>query len=53
MRIRLDGTRAEIVDALFRLRLNFTVSDVSRVYPDRARPRHWRIYVNTLPKEGR
>lgn len=53
MRIRLDGTRAEIVDALSRLRLNFTVSDVSRVYPDRARPRHWRIYVNTLPREGR
>ncbi|MEU8252253.1 DUF3970 family protein [Nonomuraea sp. NPDC048916] len=53
MRIRLDGTRAEIVDALFRLRTNFTVSGVSRVYPDRGRPHHWRIYVNTLPKQRR
>ncbi|MFE3455254.1 hypothetical protein ACFXJ8_40695 [Nonomuraea sp. NPDC059194] len=53
MRIRLDGTRAEIIDAFFRLRLNFTVSGVSRAYPDRAKPRHWRVYVNTTPREGR
>ncbi|MFI6599125.1 DUF3970 family protein [Nonomuraea sp. NPDC050536] len=53
MRIRLDGTRAEIVDALFRLRLNFTVSGVSRAYPDRGKPRHWRIYVDTTPSERR
>ncbi|GAA3127319.1 hypothetical protein [Nonomuraea salmonea] len=38
MRIRIDGTRAEIVDALFRLRLHFAVIGVSRAYPDRARP---------------
>ncbi|GAA5073530.1 hypothetical protein HNP84_008521 [Thermocatellispora tengchongensis] len=53
MRIRLDGTRAEIVDALYRLRLAFTVSDVSRVYPDRAKPRHWRIYLTTEPRDRR
>ncbi|MEV4835905.1 hypothetical protein AB0K05_15370 [Nonomuraea sp. NPDC049486] len=53
MRIRLDGTRVELTDALFRLRLNFTVADVSRAYPDRARPRHWRIYLTTQPREGR
>jgi hypothetical protein len=53
MRIRLDGTRAEITDALFRLRLNFTVSDVSRAYPDRTHPHHWRIYVTTTPRERR
>ncbi|MEV4066287.1 DUF3970 family protein [Nonomuraea dietziae] len=53
MRIRLDGTRAEIVDALFHLRLNFTVAGVSRAYPDRARPQHWRVYLNTTPRERR
>ncbi|WP_113705347.1 DUF3970 family protein [Nonomuraea lactucae] len=51
MRIRLDGTRAELVDALYRLRLNFTVSGVSRAYADRTKPRHWRIYVTTHPRE--
>ncbi|MGI5286566.1 hypothetical protein ACQEVF_24955 [Nonomuraea polychroma] len=53
MRIRLDGTRAEVIDALFRLRLNFTVTDVSRLYPDRAKPSHWRIYLTTTPRQRR
>ncbi|MGV9379999.1 DUF3970 family protein [Nonomuraea sp. NPDC003707] len=53
MRIRLDGTRPELVDALFRLRQTFTVSNVSRAYPDRARPHHWRIFITTAPKERR
>ncbi|GGO77975.1 hypothetical protein [Nonomuraea cavernae] len=53
MRIRIDGTRAEIVDALFRLRLHFTVYAVSRAYPDRAHPHHWRIYLTTRPRENR
>ncbi|MGW2152263.1 hypothetical protein [Nonomuraea sp. NPDC001699] len=47
MRIRIDGTRAEIVDALFRLRLHFTVIGVSRAYPNRTHPHHWRIYLTT------
>ncbi|MEV5552399.1 hypothetical protein AB0L44_01980 [Nonomuraea wenchangensis] len=47
MRIRIDGTRAEIVDALFRLRLHFIVIGVSRAYPDRARPHHWCVYLTT------
>ncbi|GAA3695399.1 hypothetical protein GCM10022224_071330 [Nonomuraea antimicrobica] len=51
MRIRIDGTRAEIVDALFRLRLHFTVCGVSRAYPDRAHPRQWRVYLTTRPRE--
>ncbi|MCK2213331.1 hypothetical protein MF672_005920 [Actinomadura sp. ATCC 31491] len=53
MRIRLDGTRAEVIDALFRLRLHFIVTDVSRLYPDRGRPSHWRIYLTTTPRERR
>ena len=51
MRIRIDGTRAEIVDALFRLRLHFTVYAVSRAYPDRARPHHWRVYLTTRARK--
>ncbi len=53
MRIRLDGTRAEIADALFRFRQIFTVSGISRAYPDRARPHHWRVFVTTTPRERR
>ncbi|MDX3101609.1 DUF3970 family protein [Nonomuraea angiospora] len=51
MRIRIDGTRAEIVDALIRLRLHFTVCGVSRAYHDRAHPHHWRVYLTTRPRE--
>ncbi|MEO3790394.1 hypothetical protein ABGB14_09280 [Nonomuraea sp. B10E15] len=51
MRIRIDGTRAEIVDALFRLRLHFTVIGVSRAYPDRAHPHHWRVYFTTTARD--
>ncbi|MEU4571448.1 DUF3970 family protein [Nonomuraea sp. NPDC023979] len=51
MRVRIDGTRAEIVDALFRLRLHFTVYAVSRAYPDRTHPHHWRIYLTTRTRE--
>ncbi|SEG67689.1 hypothetical protein SAMN05444920_103895 [Nonomuraea solani] len=51
MRIRLDGTRAEIVDALFRLRQYFTVIGASRLYPDRGKPHHWRIYLTTTARE--
>ncbi|GAA3569667.1 hypothetical protein GCM10022419_058210 [Nonomuraea rosea] len=51
MRIRLDGTRAEIVDALFRLRQHFTVTGASRVYPDRGQAHHWRIYLTTTARE--
>lgn len=53
MRIRIDGTRAEIIDALFRLRMHFTVIAASRLYPDRAKPSHWRIYLTTTPRRGR
>ncbi|MEV4104159.1 hypothetical protein AB0J42_28255 [Nonomuraea sp. NPDC049649] len=51
MRIRIEGTRAEIIDALFRLRQHFTLYAVSRLYPDRAHPHHWRIYLTTGPHE--
>lgn len=51
MKIRLDGTHAEITYSMFRLREIFTVTSVSRAYPDRARPRQYRVFVNIVPRE--
>ncbi len=51
MRIRLDGTHAEITYSMFRLREVFTVTSTTRAYPDRARPRSYRVYVNIIPRE--
>lgn len=47
MRIRLHGTRPELVDALTRLRQVFPVASVSRAYPDRSHARRYRVYVDT------
>ncbi|GGK62770.1 hypothetical protein Ppa06_20930 [Planomonospora parontospora subsp. parontospora] len=51
MRIRLDGTHAEITYSMFRLREIFTVTSVSRAHPDRTRPRNYRVFVNIIPRE--
>ncbi|GAA2846668.1 hypothetical protein GCM10010517_03420 [Streptosporangium fragile] len=51
MRIRLDGTHAEITYSMFRLREIFTVTSVSRAFPDRARPRTYRVFVDIIPRE--
>lgn len=53
MRIRLEGTRTEVIDALLHLRLHFTVIAASRLYPARAEPCYWRIYLTTTPRERR
>ncbi|GAA4092288.1 hypothetical protein [Nonomuraea soli] len=51
MKIRLDGTHAEITYGMFRIREIFTVTSVSRAYPDRSRPRHYRVFVNIIPRQ--
>ena len=39
-----------IIDALLRLRLQASPSTpISRAYPDRARPHHWRVYLTHPP----
>ncbi|MDP9865586.1 MULTISPECIES: hypothetical protein [Streptosporangium] len=53
MRIRLDGTHAEITYSMFRLREIFTVTSVSRAFPDRVRPRNYRVFVDIIPREIR
>ncbi|GII52848.1 hypothetical protein Pth03_12370 [Planotetraspora thailandica] len=51
MKIRIDGNRAEITLGMIRLREIFTVTSMSRAYPDRARRRQYRVYVNLIPRE--
>ncbi|WP_187414998.1 hypothetical protein [Nonomuraea sp. PA05] len=53
MRIRLEGNRAELTLGLIHLRQNFTVTSMSRAFPARNRPRHYRIYLKITPRESR
>ncbi|MEV3985632.1 hypothetical protein [Nonomuraea sp. NPDC049758] len=53
MRIRLEGNRAEITPGLIHLREVFTVTAMSRAYPDRAHPRKYRVYVRIVPRDNR
>ncbi|WP_219460022.1 hypothetical protein [Nonomuraea rhizosphaerae] len=53
MRIRLEGNRAEITLGLIHLREVFTVTAVSRAFPDRAHPRRYRVYVRIDPRDNR
>ncbi|HEX4813141.1 MAG TPA: hypothetical protein VFV66_10370 [Nonomuraea sp.] len=53
MRIRLEGNRAEITLGLTHLREIFTVTAMSRAYPDRAHPRRYRVYARIVPRDNR
>lgn len=49
MRIRLEGNRAELTLGMIHLRQIFTVTSMSRAFPDRSRPRNYRPYVTITP----
>ncbi|MFG2078680.1 hypothetical protein [Nonomuraea maritima] len=51
MRIRLEGNRAEITLGLIHLREVFTVTAMSRAFPNRAHPRNYRVYVRVIPRD--
>ncbi|MEU0565171.1 hypothetical protein ABZ297_07235 [Nonomuraea sp. NPDC005983] len=51
MRIRLEGNRAELTLGLIHLREVFTVTAMSRAYPDRNHPRKYRVYVHIIPRK--
>ncbi|MEU7741193.1 hypothetical protein [Nonomuraea sp. NPDC049158] len=51
MRIRLEGNRAEITLGMIHLREMFTVTAMSRAYPDRSRPHTYRVYVRIIPRK--
>ncbi|MEU7863846.1 hypothetical protein [Nonomuraea sp. NPDC049141] len=53
MRIRLEGNRAELTLGMIHLRQIFTVTAMSQAFPDRARPRNYRLYVTITPRKGR
>ncbi|MER7362871.1 hypothetical protein ACI2LC_26415 [Nonomuraea wenchangensis] len=53
MRIRLEGNRAEITLGLIHLREVFTVTAMSRAFPNRAHPRKYRVYVRVVPRDNR
>ncbi|MEW9554076.1 hypothetical protein [Nonomuraea sp. NPDC050783] len=53
MRIRLEGNRAEITLGMIHLRRLFTITSMSRAFPDRHHPRHYRIYLKITPRRSR
>jgi hypothetical protein len=53
MHIRLEGNRAELTLGLTHLREVFDVTAMSRAYPDRTRPRTYRMYVTITPRKSR
>ncbi|MEV0312300.1 hypothetical protein [Nonomuraea fuscirosea] len=52
MRVRLEGSRAELTLGMIHLRQHFTVSSMSRAFPARNRARYYRIYLTITPRES-
>ncbi|MEO3875321.1 hypothetical protein ABGB18_41610 [Nonomuraea sp. B12E4] len=51
MRIRLEGSRAELTLGLIHLREAFAITSMSRAYPDRSHPGRYRLFLRISPKE--
>jgi hypothetical protein len=51
MRIRLEGNRAELALGMIHLRQHFAVTSMSRAFPARNRPRHYRLYITLTPRK--
>ncbi|MGA4993831.1 hypothetical protein [Nonomuraea bangladeshensis] len=51
MRIRLEGSRAELALGMIHIRQLFTVTAMSRAYPARHRSRHYRLYLTISPRK--
>lgn len=51
MRIRIDGTEAEIAYTIARLRQILPIGQISPLVPDHNRPYTWRVFFNTAPKQ--
>ncbi|MGW0071371.1 hypothetical protein ACWDUI_28340 [Streptosporangium sandarakinum] len=50
MRIRIDGTYAEVAYAANKIRTILPVGSISSVRPRFKRPYIWRVFINTAPK---
>ncbi|WP_157521631.1 MULTISPECIES: hypothetical protein [Herbidospora] len=53
MRIRLEGSHAEITYVVIRLRQIFTVMSVTRPRPNRKRRGHYRSDLTLIPRKVR
>ncbi|MFJ2030552.1 hypothetical protein [Streptosporangium sp. NPDC087985] len=55
MRIRLDGTYAELAYTVNKIRTILPVGSISPIRPRRRRPYAWRVFIDTAPDrdEGR
>jgi hypothetical protein len=52
MRIRIDGTYAELAYTIHKLRTILPVGSISPILPRCKRPHRWRVFINTAPKRG-
>lgn len=50
MRIRIDGTDAEIAYAVNKIRTILPIGSVSPIVRRRRRAYTWRVFINTAPK---
>lgn len=50
MRIRIDGTYAELAHAINKIRAILPVGQISLILPLHERPHTWRVFLNTAPK---
>jgi hypothetical protein len=50
MKIRIDGTYAELAYALNKIRTILPVGSISPIFLLHERPHTWRVFVNTAPK---
>ena len=50
MRIRIDGTYAELVHAANTIRKVLPIGSVSPILPLHERPYTWRVFLNTAPQ---
>jgi hypothetical protein len=50
MRIRIDGTYAELVHAANTIRKVLPIGSVSPIFPLHERPHTWRVFLNTAPR---
>ncbi|WP_160330496.1 hypothetical protein [Sphaerimonospora mesophila] len=53
MRIRIEGTNAEVAYTISKLRAILPIGQISPITPVGRRPHTWRVFVRTAPKRAR
>lgn len=52
MRIRIEGTNAEVAYTINKLRAILPIGQISPIMPVHRRPHTWRVFVRTAPKRA-